>query len=49
MKEAERGAHQFEGKLTAVNDGKLHLEIAPDQSVEIALEQVQRAKLRFDW
>ncbi len=49
VKEAAPGAHQFEGKLLAVNDGMLHLEVGSEQRVQISLEQVQRAKLRFDW
>lgn len=49
VKEAAPGAHQFEGKLLAVSEGALEIETGPDQAVRVPLDQVQRAKLRFDW
>ncbi len=48
-REPQDGARQFEGKLLEMNDGILQIEIADHQPVHIPLDQVQRAKLRFDW
>lgn len=49
IKDAQPGAHQVEGKLLAVADDSLHLETGSAEHVRIPLDQVQRAKLRFDW
>ena len=47
-REPQSGARQFEGKLLAVHDGTLDLETSTGL-FHIPLDQVQKAKLRFDW
>ncbi len=49
IKEAAPGAHLLEGKLLALRDGTLEIETGPEQVVQVPLDQVQRAKLKFDW
>ena len=43
------GQSRFEGKLAAVADEALDIEIAPGQLVHVPLEKVQKANLKFEW
>jgi ribosome maturation factor RimP len=49
LREPMEGSKSFEGKLTAVANGALDLEIAAGQSLQVPLERVQKANLKFDW
>ena len=48
-REPHDGARQFEGKLLDLNNGILQIQVPDQQPIQIPLDQVQRAKLRFDW
>jgi ribosome maturation factor RimP len=43
------GRKSLEGKLAHFADGTLQLEIAPGNLVQVPLEQVQKANLKFEW
>jgi ribosome maturation factor RimP len=43
------GRTSLEGKLEQFADGHLDLEIAPGNLVQIPLNQVRRANLKFEW
>jgi ribosome maturation factor RimP len=40
---------RFEGKLTGFANQVLHLEVSPGRLLQVPLEQVQRANLKFEW
>jgi|SRR5437868_8198613 len=43
------GQTRLEGKLALFAEGILHVEISPGQRVQVPLEQVQKANLKFEW
>jgi ribosome maturation factor RimP len=43
------GKTSLEGKLEQVANGSLGVEIAPGTSVQIPLQQVRKANLKFEW
>ena len=43
------GRTSLEGKLEKVADGSLGVEIAPGNLVQIPLQQVRKANLKFEW
>ena len=43
------GRKSLEGKLAHFADGTLQLEIAPGNLVQVPLEQIQKANLKFEW
>lgn len=49
VREAEPGAHLYEGKLLALDNGVLEIQTGGESVVRVPLDKVQRAKLRFDW
>lgn len=49
VREAIEGQTHFEGKLARLADQALEVEIAPGHSVHVPLQQVQKAKLKFEW
>jgi len=49
VREPGGGQKRVEGRLSGIEDGVLQLEIAPEESVRVPLEHVQRANLKFEW
>ena len=49
VRTAIEGQTRFEGTLTGFSDQTLEIEIAPRRSVQIPLNQVQKANLKFEW
>ena len=49
LREPLEGQQRWEGKLTGFADGSLTLEVSPDHTIRIPLEQVQKANLKFEW
>src|SRR3954453_17817528 len=49
VQEPIEGQKWFEGKLARLADGVLEVETGPGQLVRVPLEQVQKAKLKFEW
>ena len=43
------GQTRLEGKLALFAEGILHVEISPGHRVQVPLEQVQKANLKFEW
>ena len=43
------GQTRFEGRLAGFANQTLEIEIAPTRSVQIPLDQVQKANLKFEW
>jgi len=43
------GQTRLEGKLALFAEVILHLEVAPGDRVQVPLEQVQKANLKFEW
>lgn len=43
------GQTHFEGKLTRFAGEKLEVELSPGRRVEVPLDRVQKAKLKFEW
>ena len=48
FREANEGGKHIEGKLLHVGGNKLQIELRPGEVQEIALEQLQKAKLKFE-
>ncbi len=49
IREPIEGRTSFEGKLADFAGGTLQVETAPGHLVPVPLEQVQKAKLKFEW
>ncbi len=49
LREPMNGSRRFEGILGGVKDGIIHLEVSPENSLSIPLEQVEKANLKFEW
>jgi ribosome maturation factor RimP len=49
LREPIRGQTRFEGKLAQFADETLELEIAAGELLHIPFQQVQKAKLKFEW
>ncbi len=49
IREPIEGQTRFEGKLAQFAEGTLELETAPGHVVQVPLEQVQKANLKFEW
>ena len=49
LQEPIEGQTHFEGKLVRLADAVLELEVGSGQVVRVPLEQVQKAKLKFEW
>ncbi len=49
IREPIEGQTRFEGKLAQFADSTLELETAPGHLVQVPLEQVQKANLKFEW
>ncbi|HSU60950.1 MAG TPA: ribosome maturation factor RimP [Bryobacteraceae bacterium] len=49
LQEPIQGRKHLEGKLAQIAADALELEIAPGDLVHIPFEQVQKAKLKFEW
>jgi ribosome maturation factor RimP len=49
VQEPIEGQKWFEGKLAQLAEGMLEMETAPGHLVRVPLEQVRKAKLKFDW
>jgi ribosome maturation factor RimP len=49
VRSAIEGQTRFEGKLIGFANQTLDVEIAPERSVRIPLDQVQKANLKFEW
>jgi ribosome maturation factor RimP len=45
----QQSRQSLEGRLTQFADGALEVEVAPGNLVHIPLENVHKAKLKFDW
>jgi ribosome maturation factor RimP len=43
-----KGQRNFKGKIAGVTEGRLELEIAPDEKIEIALMDIEKASLVAD-
>jgi ribosome maturation factor RimP len=43
------GQTRFEGKLTGFAGQTLEVEVAPEHSLRVPLDQVQKANLKFEW
>jgi ribosome maturation factor RimP len=43
------GRRQWEGTLAGIEDGVVVLDTAPGKTIRFALEQVQKANLKFEW
>jgi ribosome maturation factor RimP len=43
------GQQRFEGKLTGFAGDALEVEVAPEQTLRIPREQIQKANLKFEW
>lgn len=48
LRETSEGSKQLEGKLLQVGGNKLQLELRTGETREIPLEQLQKAKLKFE-
>jgi ribosome maturation factor RimP len=48
LREAGEGGKHMEGKLLHVDDNKLQIELRAGEVREVPLEQVQKAKLKFE-
>ena len=49
VRDPTEGQTRLEGKLALFAEGILHVEISPGQRVQVPLEQVQKANLKFEW
>lgn len=49
LREPINGSRRFEGILGGVKDGMIHLEVSPENSLSIPLEQIEKANLKFEW
>ena len=49
LREPIDGQQRFEGKLTGFADDALEVEVAPEHTLRIPREQVQKANLKFEW
>jgi len=49
IREPIEGQTRFEGKLAEFAAGTLQVETAPGHLVQVPLEQVQKANLKFEW
>ena len=49
LREPMGGSRRFEGVLGGMKDGMIHLEVSPENSLSIPLEQVEKANLKFEW
>ena len=49
LREPLENAKQFEGTLLNVANGVLELQLALDRRVNIPLDRLQKAKLKFEW
>jgi ribosome maturation factor RimP len=49
LREPLDGSKSLEGKLTGFGNDTLALEIASGESLQVPLERVQKANLKFDW
>lgn len=49
LRDPVENQRRFEGVLTAFSDGIITLEAAAGKSMPIALDQVEKANLKFEW
>ena len=49
VREPVDGQTHFDGKLARFADGTLEIELSPERVVQIPLERMQKAKLKFEW
>ena len=49
LREPLADGKQFEGTLLGLADGVLELQLAPDRRIDIPLDRLQKAKLKFEW
>jgi ribosome maturation factor RimP len=49
LREPVEGRRNWEGLLAGVDNGQVTVETAPGQSVRLALDNVQKANLKFEW
>jgi ribosome maturation factor RimP len=49
LREPLEGQKRVEGKLQAINENAIDLEVAPGESRRIVIEQIQKANLKFEW
>ncbi len=49
VREPMEGQTRFEGRLAALAEDTLELEISPGRMLHVPLEQVQKANLKFEW
>ena len=49
LREPLEGQKRVEGKLRGIDGNAIDLEMAPGESRRIAIEQIQKANLKFEW
>ena len=49
LREPLEGEKRVEGKLQAIEENVIDLEVAPGESRRIIIEQIQKANLKFEW
>ncbi|WP_031496258.1 ribosome maturation factor RimP [Bryobacter aggregatus] len=49
LREAIEKRKTFDGKLTAFDGERVTLEVAPDQTMVIALADIDKANLKYEW
>jgi ribosome maturation factor RimP len=49
LREPLEGQKRVEGKLQAIKENAIDLEVAPGESRRIVIEQIQKANLKFEW
>ncbi len=49
LKEPVQGQTHFEGKLSGFRDGIVEVESAPGEPIQVPLDQVRKANLKFEW
>lgn len=49
LHEAREGRKTFEGTLTCFSEDRLTLSVQPDLSIDLTLNEIARANLKFDW
>ena len=49
LREPVEGKRSFDGVLAGFAEGRIALETGPGQTVQVPLDQVQKAHLKFEW
>lgn len=49
LREPIGNSRRLEGILGGFKDGQIHLEVTPENTLSIPLEQIEKANLKFEW